>query len=218
MRPHRSLVAASAALLSASSLAVAVAGAAPAPVSASTPPDDAVYGTVTVTGAPLPPFDEAAQSGAVTDPAIGAPVPVVSGAGYDGRPVTIDPATQGPTLVVLISHWCPHCNVMVDAFAEWRRSSAPPKQLRIVGISVAADPEAENFPPDEWLASDADWRWPVIADDEEMTGLRAYGGTSFPMFVLVSSSGATVWRSSGEQSMDTITSMIDEALAAEGVG
>jgi cytochrome c biogenesis protein CcmG/thiol:disulfide interchange protein DsbE len=211
-RPHRSLVAACAAALLAATATFA------SSASATVPPDDLLFGTVTVTGSPLSVFTERMQSGAEPDTAVGLAVPVVAGADYDGRPVTIDPATQGPTLVVLISHWCPHCNAMVDVLAKWRRASEAPKQLRVVGISVGADPARENFPPAEWLVSDADWRWPVIADDGQGSGLLAYGGISFPMFVLVSSAGTLVWRGSGEMSIETLMAQIDAALAAEPVG
>lgn len=209
-RPHSLFVLLPAALLVA---ATSVLGAAPA--AATAPPGDIVFGVVTVTGAPLPEFSEAVQSGSTPDPAVGAAVPVVSGTDYDGRPVTIDPATQGPTLIALVSHWCPHCNVMVDVLAKWRRASEAPKELRVVGISVGADPARENFPPSEWLVSDADWRWPVIADDAANSALFAYGGISFPMFVLVSSNGTMLWRESGEMTIETLTAQIDAALAAE---
>lgn len=213
MRPHSTLAVACTALFLAAAAAVT-----PLAAGATAPPDDIVYGTVTVTGTPLPEFSDAVQSGSVPDPAVGVAVPVVTGADYDGRPVTIDPATQGPTLVVLISHWCPHCNVMVDVLAEWRGAAAAPKELRIVGISVGANPTQENFPPAEWLVSDADWRWPVIADDAANSGLFAYGGISFPMFVLVSSSGTMMWRATGEVPIGTLTAQIDAALAAEPAG
>ena len=209
-RSHLSLAAASAALF------IAAAAVVPFGVSAAgSPPGDPVYGTVTVTGSQLPGLTQSVASGAVADPAVGVAVPVVSGADYDGRPVTIDPATQGATLVVLISHWCSHCNVMVDLLAEWRREAAAPKDVRVVGVSVAADPDKENFPPAEWLDSDADWRWPVIADDARSSALFAYGGVSFPMFVFVSSSGTLVWRVDGEMPIDELAALVDEGLAAE---
>ncbi len=69
-------------------------------------PGDEIFKPVVVVGDPLPEFSEEIQQGS-PDTALCTPAPVVSGYDYAGNEITIDPATQGPTMVVLLAHWCP---------------------------------------------------------------------------------------------------------------
>jgi hypothetical protein len=67
-------------------------------------------------------------------------------------------------MVVLLAHWCPHCNAEIPVLNEWRDSGEVPDGLNIVGVSTAVSADAPNYPPNEWL-QEMDWRWPVLADD-----------------------------------------------------
>jgi len=60
---------------------------------------------VEVIGEPLPVYESSDA-----DPAVGLTAPVLEGASFDGTPITIGGPTDGPTLVVFLAHWCPHCN------------------------------------------------------------------------------------------------------------
>ncbi|HET9667642.1 MAG TPA: TlpA disulfide reductase family protein [Desertimonas sp.] len=174
---------------------------------------------VTVTGDPLPEFTSEIRAGDIDDPAVGQPVPVVAGTDYDGNEITIDPATDGPTMVVLLAHWCPHCNAEIPVLNEWRDSGGVPDGLNIVGVSTGASPDAPNYPPDEWLV-DMDWQWPVLADDVPPAdgapppAMAAYGGTSYPTMVFVDSDGTVVERVSGEIPIDVIASIVDDLVAS----
>lgn len=176
---------------------------------------------VSVSGDPLPELSREIQDGALDDPAVGQPVPVVSGVDYEGNATIIDPATDGPTMVVLLAHWCPHCNAEIPMLNEWRDSGEIPDGLNIVGVSTGSSPDAPHFPPDEWLV-EMDWQWPVLADDappdaeSPPPAMGAYGGTSYPTLVFVDAAGQVVERLSGEVPIDVIAPIADELVAGSG--
>ena len=116
-------------------------------------PDDDIYKPVAVEGEALPPFSPEVRSGEQPDTAWCRGAPIVAGYDYAGNRVTIDPATDGPTMVVLLAHWCPHCNAEIPVLNEWRDSGGVPEGLNIVGVSTGVSPDAPNYPPDEWLTS-----------------------------------------------------------------
>lgn len=186
-------------------------------------PEDEIFKPVTVDGPSLPAFTEAIQNGA-PDIGLCEPVPIVSGYDYAGDEITVDPASDGPTLVVLLAHWCPHCNREIPVLNQWRDSGEVPENLNIVGVSTGVDPTSANYPPDEWLPA-MDWQWPVLADsdagaddpddDVVSSAFRAYGGTSFPTMLLVGSDGRLLARFSGEFPADIIDARVDDALARD---
>ena len=134
-----------------------------------------MYRPVTSTARRWPQFTaEIRRSGRSTIRRSGSAVPVVSGVDYDGNEITIDPATDGPTMVVLLAHWCPHCNDEIPVLNEWRDSGEIPEDLNIVGVSTGVSSDAPNYPPDEWLV-EMDWQWPVLADDSPRRRLAASG-------------------------------------------
>jgi hypothetical protein len=67
---------------------------------------------------------------------VGEVAPVVSGMDYTGDAVTIDAAEDGPTMVVLLAHWCPHCSTEISRLNEWRNAGQVPDDLNIVGIQL----------------------------------------------------------------------------------
>ena len=159
---------------------------------------DGVIGPVEVIGDSLP-FLETDVIEA--DPAIGQPAPVIVGLDFDGNPVRIDAAENGPTMVVAVAHWCPHCNDEIPVLNELRYEGAFPADLNIVGVSTSPRPGSSNFPPDEWLV-DKDWQWPVMADgvDTEagtFIAAEALGVSGFPFVVLLDEDGYVVARWSG---------------------
>lgn len=196
-----------------------------APIEPGTPAafvDGDVFQPVAITGTPLATFTDAAQSGSEPDTALCQQAPVLSGYDYAGDPVTIDPASDGPTLVVFLAHWCPHCNAEVPVLNDWRDSGDVPEGLNVVGVSTAAREGEENYPPDEWI-TDVDWTWPVLADgdistDEGVDGVfdtafRAYGSTSFPTLAFVDGDGLLRWRLSGEVPISVIQQLVDASMS-----
>jgi thiol-disulfide isomerase/thioredoxin len=172
-----------------------------------------LLGEVVVTGAALPQLTDG-----TADPAIGTPAPIMTGADYDGNPVTIDAATNGPTMVIVMAHWCPHCNAEIPKINELRDGGRIPDGVEIVAVSSALNPEATNFPPDQWLV-DVDWTFPVIADGVNAAGsfigYDAWGVSGVPFAVLIDGDGNVMQRWAGERDIGFIEASLI-ALATTG--
>ena len=162
---------------------------------------------VEVTGEPLPGFEKLDP-----DPAFGFASPVVSGEQFDGSAITIGGPTEGPTLLVFLAHWCPHCNAEVPELIELEEAGEIPADLAVTGISTAVASDRPNYPPSEWIV-DKGWPWPTMADDAESNAFIAFGGTGFPYLVLLDADGALLGRQSGESSSEEINAWIDATLA-----
>ncbi len=117
---------------------------------------------VTVEGSALPPLPESGD-----DPAVGLTAPVLVGESFDGSAVTTA-SEGGPVMVVVLAHWCPHCNDEIPRLIELEEAGRFPDDLKIVGVSTAVVPDRPNFPPSEWIVEKG-WPWPVMADDYDFT-------------------------------------------------
>lgn len=159
-----------------------------------------------VVGEPLPPLDDPS-----TDPAVGSPAPVITGQSFDGTSVTIGGSSDGPTLLVFLAHWCPHCNDEIPELNELRDSDALPADLDVVGVSTAVAPDRDNFPPSKWIV-DKDWTWPVLADSETADAFVVYGGSGFPYSVMLDADGNVLGRKAGSSSASQIAQWIDSVL------
>lgn len=160
---------------------------------------------VQVTGAALVAYP---ASGA--DPAIGSQSPTLEGASFDGTPVSIGPGS--PTLVVVLAHWCPHCQVEVPGLVQWEEAGAVPEGLNVFGIASGTDSGQPNYPPSAWLEREG-FPWPVMADSSDGAASVALGLTGFPYFVLLDADGKVKWRISGEVDTDQLATLISSALA-----
>jgi cytochrome c biogenesis protein CcmG/thiol:disulfide interchange protein DsbE len=167
---------------------------------------------VEVTGDPLVSLDAVTD----VDPAIGAAMPVLAGAGFDGRPVVVGGPTSGPTMYVFLAHWCSHCNAEIPELIELKNRDGIPAGMNVVAISTAVDNTAPNFPPSDWLVN-KDWpsQWPVMADSAESAGFVANGGAGFPYLVIADADGNVLARDSGEKQAEDLAVWIKEALAAQ---
>jgi thiol-disulfide isomerase/thioredoxin len=163
------------------------------------------FGTVTVTGDPLP------QGEAPDDPDVGSKVPTITGVDYTGQAVSIEPGKDGPMMIVVMAHWCPHCNAEVPKLVEWQQSGKVPEGLKVVGVSTAVRDNAPNYPPSSWIADTMKWAWPVIADDEEQTAATALGTTGYPFVMFVDAKGDLMFRRAAELSIDDIQQLADAA-------
>ena len=164
---------------------------------------------VTVTGDVVPALDAAVA----VDPAIGTEFPTLAGQSFDGTPITVGGATDGPTMVVYLAHWCPHCNREVPELIKLNDSGDIPEELTVVGVSTGVEPTAPNYPPSTWLA-DKGWPWKAMADDEASTAFVVSGGSGFPYLVILDADGKVVARDSGEKTAEDLKVWIDDALAS----
>ena len=155
-----------------------------------------------VSGASLP---EMPASGA--DPAVGRPVPSISGTGLDGEIVQIG-QEAGAQAIVIVAHWCPHCQAEIPMLTEWLASTRPPAGVGIVGVSTAIDAARPNYPPSAWLEREG-WKQPTLVDDAGSTALAALGVTAFPAFVFVNADGTVSLRMTGEISTDAFAAALN---------
>ncbi|CAB4362870.1 MAG: redoxin family protein [Actinobacteria bacterium] len=169
---------------------------------------------VTVTGAALPAFDNAAAP----DPAVGTLAPVLAGKDFQGDAVTIDGTKGGPYMVVFLAHWCPHCNREVPLLLDWKATGGVPASLHVVGVATAVSPSSANYPPADWF-SNKGWSWPVMVDQSQGEGVagsaaQAFGASGWPYFVIVGADGKVKFRGSGEITIDELQRVVDAAIAA----
>jgi thiol-disulfide isomerase/thioredoxin len=157
---------------------------------------------VTVTGAALPELPEAGD-----DPAVGRPMPTLSGTGFDGAAVSL-PAPGRPTMILFVAHWCPHCQAEVPVVQRWVDGGGLPAGVDLVTVSTAVDDRRPNYPPADWLDAEG-WTAPVLADDDATTAARAAGLSAFPFFIAVSADGTVVERASGELAPAQLDAMAD---------
>ena len=169
------------------------------------------FSDITVTGESLPAFDSASTA---ADTAIGLPVPVISGKGFAGTPITTE-GNGTPMLLVFLAHWCPHCQREVPLLVQWEKDGKVPTGVDVIAVATGTDPANPNYPPSEWLAREEfPALWPVIADSKDKEAANAFGLSGYPYFVLVDAQGKVFKRASGEIPIDELTSLINEMIGA----
>jgi thiol-disulfide isomerase/thioredoxin len=168
-----------------------------------------LVGPVEVIGDELPLL---ATQDFTADPAVGTPAPVVVGLGYDGETVRIDAEAAGPTMVIFLAHWCPHCNAEIPVLQSLRDDDRIPDEVNVVGVSTSVKPGEPNFPPDQWL-DDKGWTWAALADGVDMEkqtfiAANAFGVTGFPFTVLIDANGNVAARWSAGRPPSEIASLV----------
>ena len=150
------------------------------------------------------------QDPAEADPAVGLPVPALSGSSFDGSAVDIDPADGTAKVVIFAAHWCPHCQRELPMLADHLVRSPMPDDVELYTVSTAVAEERGNYPPSTWL-EDIRWKAPVLADSAEGDAAKAYALPGFPDFVAVDADGKVVARTSGEISTDAFDALVQAA-------
>lgn len=149
------------------------------------------FGDPTVEGDPLPRTAAGAQ-----DVAIGLTAPTVTGADWNGNPVSIEPDGT-PKIILFLAHWCPHCQREVPVVQEWIDAGNLPDDVELISVATSTDPSAVNWPPQEWLEEEG-WTSPVIMDDEIGTIAGNYGMSGTPFYVVLDGENTNLIRASGE--------------------
>lgn len=156
---------------------------------------------LTVEGGALPELPAAGP-----DPAIGMTIPRLVGTGLEGEIVEIGPG-NGAQAIVVMAHWCPHCQAELPGLSGWLADEGAPDGVRIVTLSTAIDPARPNYPPSAWLAREG-WTAPVLVDDAASSGLAALGLRSFPGFVFVNADGTVAARMTGEIGVEAFAEQV----------
>ena len=161
---------------------------------------------IVITGTMLPTLENPSA-----DVAVGLTAPVVTGQSFDGSSVTIGGATAGPTLLVFLAHWCPHCNDEIPELNQLRDAGDFPAGLDVIGISTGVASDQPNYPPSEWLAA-KDWTWSVLADSVESAAFLEFGGSGFPYLVLLDADGTVLARTAGSSTAAQLKQWLETAL------
>ncbi len=162
----------------------------------------------------LPIPDEATYATA-DDPANGKTPPTLVGKGFNGQKVTVE-HTGVPRMVIFLSHSCPHCQVEVPKIVKLAKNGKL-DGIEVDTISTNTSENLPNYPPSRWLKREH-WPFkPVLADDEQLRALAAYGGLSFPYFVFVNADSRVAARASGELAPATIAAVVERLVAGEPI-
>lgn len=167
------------------------------------------FGTPVVTGVALPPIGTPGTSD--SDPAIGATMPEVAGQNFNGD--TVNLSNDGRAKAILfVSHSCPHCQAEIPEVKSWLDATGGVDGVDLVTVSTAANSAAGNWPPSTWLEGEG-WDRPIIADDEDSSAFRAFGGSQIPFWVFVDADGNVTRRNVGRMAIAGV-----EAAMIESVG
>ena len=156
---------------------------------------------ITVSGEALPELTAGA-----TDAAIGLTIPTLMGTDLEDAPMTMGP-DGGPMAIVILAHWCPHCQAEVPLIVDYLSSTGMPEGVSIVGLSTSITQTAENYPPSEWLEREG-WTPQTLNDDANSTALTTLGVGNFPGFVFVDADGRVVQRLTGEIPVSTFDEIV----------
>lgn len=184
-------------------LAIAIAG-------EGTVDESVAFGDVTVEGEGLPFL----QSGA-DDPAIGQTAPTVTGEDWEGNQHTIGPSDTAK-IVVMLAHWCPHCQRELPLIESWVDSGAVPEGVEVYGATVLTNRvrDGDTWPPQDWLIENG-WSSPTIMDDQDQSIVNAYGMTGTPTYVVLGPDNENLGRISGEIGIEGLNALA--SLAANSV-
>lgn len=165
------------------------------------------YGNPTVEGDPLPRFTPGAQ-----DAALGSTAPTVTGADWEGNPVSIEP--DGSSKIILfLAHWCPHCQNEVPVVQDWVDAGSLPDDVELISVATSTDRLRPNWPPQDWLVEEG-WTSPVIMDDQVGTVAGNYGMAGTPFYVVLDGENNNLGRVSGEIGTQGLDALV--ALAQSG--
>lgn len=167
------------------------------------------YGTVKVVGDALP-----AYSSDAPDAALGKTIPQISGVQFDGKQLDIIPADGTPKIIMVVAHWCPHCQAEVPRVQKWLNESGMPADVELVTIATANDPARGNFPAADWLRREK-WSVPTIVDDKASQANTALGVGGFPFFLVTNGQGKVIYRTSGEIGQDQWNQLLAAARSGK---
>jgi len=165
------------------------------------------YGDPTVEGDPLPVYAAGTQ-----DVAIGFTAPTVSGADWEGNPVTIEP-NGNAKIILFLAHWCPHCQNEVPVVQDWVDAGNLPDDVELISVVTSTDRSRTNWPPQDWLEEEG-WTSPSIMDDQIGIVAGNFGMAGTPFYVVLDGENVNLGRVSGEIGVDGLNALV--GLAQSG--
>jgi len=169
------------------------------------------YGSIDVLGDRLP--DSPDPASGTADPALGLTIPTIKGETFDTSPLTISP-TGKPQVIMVVAHWCPHCQAEVPRIQDWLNNNGMPTDVELVAVATSNNPSRVNFPAGPWLRKEG-WSVPTIIDDKDSHAGQALGVTGFPDFIVVDKDGKVVFRTSGEITIPQWESLLQSARTGQ---
>lgn len=164
---------------------------------------DDIAGDPSIEGQPLATAGENPQD----DPEFGSQAPVVSGADFDGTPVTIgEPGT--PQLLMFMASWCPACQQELREVSPWLNEGGLRDDVELVAVATLHRDNAQPWPPDEWFASE-NFTYPILVDDADGSVADAYGLNATPFWVAIDAEGRVIARVAGMQPITQIEALAD---------
>lgn len=172
--------------------------------------ESTAFGQVTVEGDNLPFLDSAAG-----DVAVGVTAPTVTAETFDGQELTIGPDGNAK-IVVMLAHWCPHCQAEVPVLQGWLEAGGLPEGVDLYGVTVLTNRvrDGRTWPPQDWL-EDEGWTSPTVKDDQQNSIVNAYGMTGTPTYVVLGPDNENLGRISGEIGLGGLETLAN--LAAESL-
>ncbi len=170
----------------------------------------AEFGQPVISGASLAVVEDATV-GSLDDPAVGTPIPEITGQDFDGTTVEISKDGQ-PKAILFVSHSCPHCQDEIPEVQRWLNETGGVAGVDIISVSTSAAEVGGNWPPSAWLERE-NWTSPVIADDEESSTFAAFGGWVIPYWVFVDSDGIVTRRWAGRMDLELLELAMLETLS-----
>ena len=141
------------------------------------------------------------------DAAVGQQIPTITGTDLAGDEITIAPG-DGPMAIVLLAHWCNHCQAEVPILVDYLASTGMPEGVELVAISTSINEAQPNYPPSTWLEGEG-WPVPTLVDDASSRALGALGMSAFPGFIFVDADGRVVSRTTGELPAATFDQIVN---------
>lgn len=170
------------------------------------------YQEVSVTGSLLPPLVNPGEG----DTAVGLEAPVLEGLDWNANALSTAP-NGDPSLVMFITHWCPHCQADVPVVQDIIDSGDAPADLNLYAVATSTDETRPNYPPTRWLEGEG-WTVPTMLDDRTNTAGASFGLTAYPYWVVLDGAGNVVTRLSGELGRDAILNVMNQAAGVEPLG
>ena len=167
------------------------------------------FGEPTVEGDTLPVYASGTQ-----DVAIGFTAPTVTGADWNGNPVSIEPDGT-PKIVLFLAHWCSHCQVEVPVVQEWIDAGNLFDDVELISVATSTDRLRPNWPPQDWLEEEG-WTSPVIMDDQIGTVAANYGMSGTPFYVVLDGENKNLGRLSGEIGIQGLNALVSIAQTGGG--